>query len=384
MVISNQGFLTYLITGRKCQHQFCWLCRANYRNGAVTHQPTCMYHNGRVPDPHAVPARRVGGQVPMAVRNPFVPQVHIPVPHHPQAQPPQAQFPVPYPLPAQPQQVQFPIPHHHLPAQQFHGQHPVPQYIPAQQFQGQQPVPQHLLVPQFYPPVNMAGNHGGYGQFLGEAGPNAIQQRAWEPQQFQPPAQQIPQAPMPEPWNAYWEQLPPQYGGGVPPIPQPPVGVHGHPPYPFPQAQMPPVLPAPALQGEQQRRVALRQRLLQRRQQQLQTNRLNQAGGEAVNQAVPQDQSLQSMQNHRQALERIDNAIDRLSHRRREPQPGQSGAATGAPIDLTQYSPQGPSGSRGLAAAGRPRAGGERALPFRGDRVVIDLVSSDDEDGDNE
>jgi hypothetical protein len=48
-----------MFTGQKCQFQFCWLCLADYKEihriGAAAHKENCMYHGGRVVDPHAPP-----------------------------------------------------------------------------------------------------------------------------------------------------------------------------------------------------------------------------------------------------------------------------------------------------------------------------------------
>lgn len=51
------------MTCRKCRNQFCWICSADYREiyrlGNTAHAPTCQYHTGNIPDPHAMPLDRL-------------------------------------------------------------------------------------------------------------------------------------------------------------------------------------------------------------------------------------------------------------------------------------------------------------------------------------
>ncbi|RDI88617.1 hypothetical protein Vi05172_g1482 [Venturia inaequalis] len=69
------------MTCRKCRNQFCWICSVDYREihrqGNTAHAPTCQYHTGNIPDPHALPLHRVRAAQPLPMPPP---------PNHGQAQ----------------------------------------------------------------------------------------------------------------------------------------------------------------------------------------------------------------------------------------------------------------------------------------------------------
>lgn len=139
-----------------------------------------MYHDGRIPDPHAIPgpAVRLGPRIPNLLRR------------------------------------------HNAP-------HP-----PAPPVAAVQPPP---------PPVRMPGFNEGFNQYYGQVAPDIAQQGPGGLPQFQLPVQQAQQVQVPALWNAYGAYPPPPYAAGAPQAPQPPVAAQvgqGNPYVDVTQAQL--------------------------------------------------------------------------------------------------------------------------------------------------
>ncbi len=52
-ILRNRKFADFVWAGKRCRHDFCWLCLASYRQirreGNSAHQESCRYHSQRLP-----------------------------------------------------------------------------------------------------------------------------------------------------------------------------------------------------------------------------------------------------------------------------------------------------------------------------------------------